>query len=188
MQITSSTNLYQPQLQDASKETKREVATDIAGHKSKQAQIDAYVAGTQNANENYNDIEDTQNSTQNYMEFSSDLRKAEGYATLVENGVNPLDIANRPSIQPIENPIDKEDLSDSQTDALRGVVTDVAGYKSTKAQIEAYAAGSAENGANPYNSYEDTQDYIQNYNDFAQQVRRSEYVNTYIQNNTSQFA
>jgi len=188
MQVSSSTNAYQYQPQDVSKDIKRENAADIAGYKSKQAQLDAYVAGTQNANENYNDMEETQNSTQNYMEFSSDLRKAQSYTILMENGVKPSDVIDRPSIQPIDSPINYDDLSEDQADALRESATSIAGYKSTKAQIDAYAAGSNQGEANPYNSSQDTQEYVQNYNDFAQQIRRSDYLNTYIQNDSSQFA
>jgi len=189
MQVSSSTNTYQYQLQDASKDAKREVATNVASYNSKQSQIDAYVAGTQNANESYNNTENSQNSTQNYMEFSSDLRKAEGYNILVDNGVNPIDINKPPltpsSIQPIDNPVDYDDLSDSQADAVRQAATGIAGYRSKEAQMETYTSSSQESEANPYSSHEDTQDYIQNYNNFSQEIRRSEYITTYIDNNTS---
>ncbi len=185
MQVSSSVNAYQYQQNQTQKplsDSQREVATGIAGHKSTQAQIDAYVSGTQNANESY---ESSQESTQNYMEFSSDLRKAEGYATLVENGVDISDLRNRPSIQPIENPLelDLEDLSEEQGDAMRQTATGVANLRSTQAQIDAYVAGaSSESSANPYSSHEATQDYVNNYNDFFQQERRGEYLNIYMQN------
>ncbi len=188
MQVSSSVNAYQYQPNQTQKplsDSQREVAAGVAGHKSTQAQIDAYISGTQNANENYENAQSSHESTQNYMEFSSDLRKAESYATLVENGVDISDLKDRPSIQPIENPLelDLEDLSQEQGDALRQTATGVAGLRSTQAQIDAYVAGaSSESSANPYSSHEVTQDYVNNYNDFSKQVRRSEYLNTYLQN------
>jgi len=188
MQVSSSINAYQyqpNQVQKPLSDSQREIVAGVAGHKSTQSQIDAYVSGTQNANENYENTQSSEKSTQNYMEFSSDLRKAEGYATLVENGVDISDLKGRPSIQPIENPLelDPEDLSQEESDALRQTATGVAGLRSTQAQIDAYVAGaSSESSANSYSSHEATQDYVNNYNDFSQQARRSEYLNAYVQN------
>lgn len=156
----------------------RENLASLAGHRSKQAQIDIYVQSTKNANEQYDNLDDNENATENYMDFSSDVRRSENYATFLENGGEPSEIIDRPSIQPIPEPIENPEN--------REALADVAVHSSTETQIDAYKAG-AQTSDDTSNDLQDTQEYVANYNDFAQEVRRSEYINTYIEN-SKQFA
>lgn len=163
----------------------RESAVGIVGQRSKQDQIEIYVESTRNANEQYEntstnaqDYSAQQDYVENYNDFAQQARRAEYYQTLVENGVTPSDldgIKNRPSTQPIPELPTQEDR-----DTLRQAAVGIAQNRSTQSQIDAYRAG-AQNNSND-NSFETTQAYVQNYTDFANQVRRSEYINTYIEN------
>jgi hypothetical protein len=187
MQVSNTETLYSTQSPQNLKQVfteelsdkSRENLANLAGHRSKQAQIDVYVQSTKNANEQYDDLYDNENATENYMDFSSDVRRSENYATFLENGGELSEILDRPSIQPIENP-------ENITDENREVLADIAGRRSTQNQIDAYKAGSQQS-SDSNNNLQDTQEYVTNYNDFAQQARRSEYINTYIEN-SKQFA
>ena len=184
MQVSSNANYaYSPEqnIQDLSqgqRDSLRQGLVAKAGKESKESQIEAYVAGTKQANETAAQYESNEEYVQNYTDFASDARQAQNYATLVENGVTLSDIPSRPSTQPIES----IPLNEDQTDALRKGVAALAGHKSTQDQIEAYQAGS-ENSNSTNVSLDDTAQYVKNYNEFATDVRRSEYLNTYIENN-----
>jgi hypothetical protein len=140
------------------------------------AQIDAYVAGTEQYNETSTNYENSNDYTQNYNEFAQNVRQANNLAILVENGVErPED----PSIEPpIAGPV-SGDLDQAQKDTLRQGIVSVAGYQSTESQIDAYKAGSAQ--AN--NAYNDTAQSIDSYNQFAADARKSEALNTYVDYN-----
>jgi len=69
--------------------------------------------------------------------------------------------------------------SQEQKNSIRESIVTVAGYQSTQAQIEAYKAGANDNNTLLYS---DTASYIQNYNDFASNIRRANAINTYIEN------
>jgi len=190
MQVNNSTTLYtytQNQTNVVEKPTQeqldkaRETIVGVAGHRSKEARIDAYVAGTKQANELYEDSKSAREATQNYTDFAADVRRSEGYSTYLNNGGEPLDLIKRDdeaSIQSIQNPIE---VTPEQTDALRQGLAGIAGYSSTQAQIDAYKAG-AQQSESSNNTYQDTQEYVTNYNNFAEQARRGEYINTYIEN------
>jgi len=184
MQVSSNANYtYSPQhnIQDLSQDQRdslRQAAVAKAGEESKEAQIEAYVAGSEQANETALQYESNEEYIQNYTDFAADARQAQNFATLVENGVGLPDIASRPSIQPIED----IPLSEDQTDTLRQGIATLAGHKSTQDQIEAYRAGS-ESTNSTNTSFEETAQYVKNYNEFAADVRRSEYLNTYVENN-----
>jgi len=152
------------------KDTLRQTAVLKAGNESKQAQLDAYVAEDTTTSSS----ESTSTYTQNYTNFAADVRQANNYATLVENGVE-LSSSDRPSTQTVPEP-----LSQDQTDALREGIVSIAGYQSNQSQIEAYKAGS-QDSAN--NQISETQQYVQNFNEAAQDVRRSESLSTYIEFN-----
>lgn len=62
----------------------RGVATGIAANQSREAQIDAYVAGS--GNENNNEQSDT---TQAYVDFASDVRRVNNIETVVNSGFEP---------------------------------------------------------------------------------------------------
>jgi len=187
MEISSSTNANYSQitnqhnnLQNATQEEKdraREVVVGAVAIDSKQSQIDAYVAGS--SQDSDTSVSTSQEEyVQNYTDFASDARQADYYSTLVENGVDPSDIIDKPSTLP---EIDPSQLDQEQKDTLRQTVVGVAGYQSTQSQIEAYKAGSGESDTS---AYSDTADYIKNYNEFASDVRRSNAINTYIENST----
>ena len=191
MQVNNSTNLYayttQTQDNTAQKPTQeqldktRETVVDVVGYRSKKAQIDAYVSGMKQANENYQDLQNTQEYTQNYTDFASDVRRAENYATYLNNAREPSDLINRPeqpSIQPIADP---QEITQDQVDTLRQGLAGIAGYQSTQDQIDAYKAGSQQSDGSD-GTYQKTQEYVTNYNEFANQARQSEYINTYIEN------
>ncbi len=193
MQVSNTTNLYGTQSQSPQNtkqvpaeelgDKSRENLASLAGHRSKQAQIDVYVQSTKNANEQYDNLNNNENATENYMDFASDVRRADNYATFLENGGEPSELTDRPSIQPISNPIkNPENLTDENREVMAGI----AGHRSTQDQIDAYKAG-AQQSSDTNNDLQDTQEYVTNYNDFAQQVRRDEYINTYIEN-SKQFA
>ena len=184
MQVSSNaTHAYSPQqnIQDLSQDQRdslRQGAVAKAGKESKESQIEAYAAGTKQANEIATQYESNEEYVQNYTDFTSDARQAQNYATLVDNGVTLSDITRRPSTLPIEN----IPLNEDQTDALRQGAVAKAGKESTESQIEAYKAGS-ENSNSTNTSINDTAQYVKNYNEFAADVRRSEYLNTYVENN-----
>jgi len=158
------------------KDTIRETAALKAGKESKEAQLDAYVAGTQQYNETeVTSSESTATYTQNYTDFAADVSRANNYATLVENGVDLSESSDNPTIQPIENP-----LSQDQTDALREGIVSIAGYQSNQDQIDAYKAGSQESANNQIS---ETQEYVQNFNEAAHDIKRSESLQTYIEFN-----
>ena len=188
MRVNSSMDLYsyktQPQDEHTQKsalqhlDKARETLVGVAKNHSTQAKIDAYVAGSKEADTHYHNLENTQEQIQNYNDFAADVRKSENYNTYLNNDGKVSELSNRDdqaSIQPIENPYE---LSDEQRDTLRQGITAIAGYKSLKEQIDAYKAGSE----NANSAHQEIRDYVTNYNKFADQVRRSEYINTYIEN------
>ena len=158
----------------------RELATGIAKKNSVEDQIEVYVTSTQNANEQYedaNEVQDTQASTENYTDFMNDLRRSDNYQTFLDNGgdfSNLAEVGHRPSIQPVP-----EDLTQDERDTLRQGVVEVAEKRSVESQIEAYRAGSENSSTG---AYQETQKHIENYNDFAKEARRSEYLNIYVEN------
>ena len=158
------------------RDTLRETAALKAGKESKEAQIEAYVAGTKQYNESSTEYESNEEYVQNYTDFASDVRRANNYATLVENGVDFSSIIERPSVQPLP---DLSDLDQDQKDTLREGIVSVAGYQSTQDQIEAYKAGSEESNSN----LNETAQYVENYNQFSADVRRNDALNTYIEYN-----
>lgn len=189
MQVSSQTGSnYSPidisqnrsdKIQDLTQEqrdTLRETAVLKAGKESKEAQIEAYVAGTKQYNESPTQYETNEDYVQNYTDFASDARRANNYATLVENGVDFSSIIERPSVQPLP---DLSDLDQDQKDTLREGIVSVAGYQSTQDQIEAYKAGSEESNSN----LNETAQYVENYNQFSADVRRNDALNTYIEYN-----
>jgi len=115
--------------------------------------------------------------TQNYTDFSKDIRQANNYATLVTNGADLSTIIDRPSVQPLSH---TDVLNQDQKGTLREGVVSIAGYQSTKSQIEAYQAGVVNSQQNSFN---ETAQYFENYNEFAADVRRSESLSTYIEYN-----
>lgn len=157
----------------------RQVVVGKAGKESKEAQLEAYVAGTQQANDTSSQTEQNSEYVQNYTDFAADVRKADNYAILVENGVDLTSIPDRPSILPIEDP---SELDQGQRDSLRQAAVGIAEKNSKEAQIEAYKAGT-EQANSSTSSFDETTQYVQNYNEFAADVRRSEYLNIYVQNN-----
>lgn len=178
--IYSDTNRLDP-TQDQ-KDKLRETAVVVADRRSTQAQIDIYTQTAKNANEQYNNSYETQQDyVENYTDFAQQNRRAEYYQTLIENSTKPSDpgdIENRPDSKPIT-----QDLTEEQRDAGRQAIVKIAEERSTQTQIDAYRAGMDDSQAQ--NDYSDTQDAIANYNDFAKQARRSEYLNIYIENSAA---
>ena len=174
------TSLNHPdKIQDLTQEqrdTLRETAALKAGKESKEAQLEAYIAGTKEYNESSTEYETNEDYIQNYTDFASDVRRANNYATLVENGVDFSNIIERPSVQPLPA---LGDLDQDQTDTLREGIVSIAGYQSTQDQIEAYKAGAKQSS----NTLNETAQYVENYNQFAADVRRSDALNTYIEYN-----
>ena len=158
------------------RDTLRETAALKAGKESKEAQIEAYVAGTKQYNESSTEYKSNEDYVQNYTDFASDVRRANNYASLVENGVDFSTISQRPSTQPS---VDISELDQDHKDTLREGVVSVAGYQSTKDQIEAYKAGAKQSNS----SFDETRQYIENYNQFASDLRRSDALNTYVEYN-----
>lgn len=154
----------------------RETAAGIAKHQSMQSQIDIYVQSSQNANEQYDESE---NNTKSYMDFAADVRKAQAYQTFLNKGGEPSELkqlGSAPETLPVQ-----ELPTAEPSDEMRGAATDIAKYKSIQSQIDAYAIGMESSNSSDYTNT--TNDYIQNYNEFAQQVRRSEYLSIYTENN-----
>ena len=144
------------------------------------AQIDAYVAGTKQYNESTSTNENSNsNYSQNYTDFAADARQANNLNILVENGVDFSSIPQQPGIEPPAVTPDPVELDQGQRDTLRQGIVNVAGYQSTQAQIDAYRAGSEQ--AN--NSYQETSQSIESYNEFAADARKSEALNTYVDYN-----
>jgi len=144
------------------------------------AQVDAYVGGTQQYNETVSTSKSSNtNYTQNYNEFAQNVRQANNLEILVENGVDGSDIPERPEIEPPTTGPVPGDVEQEQKDNLRQGIVSVAGYQSTISQIDAYKAGSAQ--AN--NSYNETAQSIESYNQFAADARKSEALNTYVDYN-----
>jgi len=137
---------------------------------SKQAQIDAYVAGTQEAAGTSDDY------VQNYTDFASDIRRSNNYATLVENGVDFSSIKERAEPKALS---DIASLDQDQKDTLREGLVSVAGYQSTQDQIEAYKVGAEQSSS----SFDETAEYVQNYNESVAELRRDQALNTYIEYN-----
>jgi len=152
------------------RDTLRETTALKAKKESKEAQIEAYVAGSQQSNESSNQNDDY---VQNYTDFAADVRRANSYTTLVENGVDISDIKEREDLP------DPSDLDQDQKDSLREGVASFAGQQSTQDKIDAYKAGSEQSSSIFY----ETQQSVQNYNEFAADVRRSNGLNTYIEYN-----
>jgi len=164
--------------QDLSSEQKA-LATVKVKSDSVNAQIDAYVAGTEQYNQTTSNYDSGNDYTQNYNEFAQNVRQANNLAIAVENGVDFSDLPEEPSIEPpIAGPV-PGDLDQAQKDTLHQGVVSVAGYQSTQSQIDAYKAGSAQ--AN--NEYNDTAQSIESYNQFAADARKSEALNTYVDYN-----
>ena len=189
MQVSSQTGAnYSPidisqnrpdKVQDLSQEerdTLRQTAALKAGKESTEAQIEAYIAGTQQYNETSSEYSSNEDYVQNYTDFASDVRQANNYASLVENGVDLSTVIDRGTIQPLPNP---SELNQDQKDTLREGIVSAAGYQSTQDQIEAYKAGLEQSNT----SFDETAQYVENYNEFAAEARRSESLNTYIDYN-----
>jgi len=181
MQVSGSQNYNYSPVQGAHKpqdltQEQKELAFVKVKSDSVNAQVDAYAAGTQQANETTSSYKNSTDYTQNYNEFAQGVRQANNLATLVENGVKPSEIPEEPSIEP---PIASPTLDQGQKDTLREGVVSVAGYQSTQSQIDAYKAGSAQ--AN--NAYNNTAQSIESYNQFAADARKSEALNTYVDYN-----
>lgn len=175
--ITNSQRNPQDLTQDQ-RDSIRQVAVERAGQQSKEAQIEAYVAGTEQANETAQ-YESSEAYVQNYTDFASDVRRAENYATLVENGIDASSLSERPGTLPVQDPVQ---IDQEQRDSIRQVLVAEAGQESKEAQIEAYAAGTEEAIVSE-SPLDETAQYVQNYNEFAADVRRSESLNIYVQNN-----
>ena len=184
MQVLSNASYtYSPEsnIKDLSQDQRDSIRQSMvykAAEKSKESQVEAYVAGTKQANDAIIQNASNEEYVQDYTEFATNARKAQNYATLVENGINIFDIKNQQSIQPIEN----ISLNEEQADTLGQGLVGLAGYKSTQDKIEAYQAGSLESSTRT-ESINDTAQYVKNYNEFAADARRSSYLNTYIENN-----
>lgn len=184
MQVNNSTSVeYYRAMQKSGIENiqpSREAVAGIAKYQSMQSQIDIYVQSSQNANEQY---DDSDSNTKAYMDFASDVRRAQAYQTFLVNGGEPSELKGlKENIDTL--PAEKMPPSES-SDEMRGAATDVAKYKSIQSQIDMYAKGMESSNSSDYTNT--TDDYIRNYNDFAQQARRSEYLSVYI-NNSSLYA
>jgi len=183
MQVNSSyTSSYSPDTNTPRQEQRdemRQAAAGIAKKNSVEDQIAIYAKTTQNANAQYedtNEVQDAQSYTENYTDFMKDVRRSENYQTYLDNGGDlsgSEGVAERPSTQPVE-----EELTQEERDTLRQSAVGIAEKRSVESQIEAYKAGSE----NSTSTYEETQAYVQNYNDFAKEARRSEYLNIYVEN------
>lgn len=177
----SSVNTYNPyaKVQNQEQENNlRQFTTGIAKKNSVEDQIEIYAKTTQNANEQYKNTNEV-NSTQNeyYNEFMQDVQKTQNYETYLNNGGDISkfqDIKNYPSVQPLP-----KDLTEEQRDMLRQTATDLAKRNSIESQIDAYKIGSDTSTSD----YIETQSYVQNYNDFAKDARRAEYLNIYMSSN-----
>lgn len=170
------TSVNRPEKNQDQRDELRQTAALKAGKDSKEAQLEAYVAGTKQYNETSSELENSDDYIQNYNDFASEIRQANNYATLVENGVEPSSILNRGTIEPLPNP---SELDPGQKDTLREGIVSVAGYESTQSQIEAYEAGTQQSN----NSFNETAQYVEDYNQFAQEIRRNDALNTYIEFN-----
>ncbi|MEA3372675.1 MAG: hypothetical protein U9Q62_03175 [Campylobacterota bacterium] len=98
-----------------------------------------------------------------------------------ETGTSPFSVPQTQRRTPEQLQPPEQELSEEQRDTVREGIAGVAGYRSTQAQIEAYAAG-AQQANNTSSAYEDTAAYIENYNNFAADLRRSDAINTYVDN------
>ena len=178
MQVGNSSNSYvntYPKREQLTQD-QRDFAADVVKRNSVQQQIDIYAETTKNANEQYdNSTNDPQDQSAAYVEFSQEVRRADSYQTFLDNGGDPsalTTLRDRPATLPAG------ELTDDQRDTFRESAADIARRSSVNAQIDAYRAGaqtSPESGMT-------AQESVQNYNEFAQQLRRSEYINTYVQN------
>ena len=172
--VTNTQNKPQD-LSQEQRDTVRQTLVGVAGHKSKEAQIDAYVQGSKSSSE------DGSSSTysENYTDFAADVRKSDNLTILVENGVELSSKPERPSTLPVQDP---SELDQDQRDDIRQVAVGIAGHNSKEAQLEAYKAGT-EQASSSNDELADTAQYVKNYNEFAADVRRSEYLNIYTENN-----
>jgi len=173
----SNTQRNPQDLTQDERDSVRQATVAKAGKESQEAQIEAYVAGTKQANETTQN-ESNEDYVQDYTEFASDLRRAENYASLVENGVDASSITDRPSTLPVQDP---SQLDQEQRDSVREAAVAQAGQESKEAQLEAYKAGTEQAASSAI--LDETAQYVENYNEFAADVRRSEYLNTYVENN-----
>jgi len=149
MEVSNSLNIYSNQ------QIKRETAADIAGHKSKQDQINAYVQGSNNTQ-----VSTENNSTKAYVEFSEDVRKADAYETFIENDFKPSEQKEEEgSIHSISKPFNE---------AVESVVKDVNLFK-TKDSDDI--------------SFKTATESIKDYNDLITKLKRPEQIKTYQENN-----
>jgi hypothetical protein len=178
MEVGNSLNSYLNTYtkRDELTQEQRDFSADVVKRNSVQKQIDIYTETTKNANEQYdNSTDEQQNQSAAYVEFSQDVRRADNYQTFLDNGGEPSALEafrDRPTTLPAQ------ELTEQQRDTFRESAADIAKRNSVNAQIEAYRAGAQ----NAPDSGATAQESVQNYNEFAQQARRSEYINTYIQN------
>ncbi len=98
-----------------------------------------------------------------------------------QSGSSPFTIEQPKNIEQEQRKELVQERTQGQRDTLRESAVDLAGYRSTKAQVEAYAAGTKQ--IDTQNStYAKTNAYVENYNQFSADVRRSNAINSYVDN------
>jgi len=182
MQVSSHSNIQQnriPEMTQEQRDNARGLATDVAAKNSKEAQIEMYVKGSQQASDDFSYSNNSDYIT-DYTDFAKDVQRSNNYQTIVENdGLEniPRDGA---TIQPVNSSI--PEMSQEQKDSARETLVGVVANNSQKSQIEAYAAGAQNTNSDESSSMSSMEESIQNYNEFAAAARRSQNINIYIQN------
>lgn len=112
----------------------REIAAGVASQRSTNAQIDAYVAGAQ-SNTSTTDETDT---VQDYTDLAADIRRANGFETIVQN----RDDDTRPEGPPSTSP--REEPDDPSTQQLQETANDTTSIERSQRdeQISIYAQNS----------------------------------------------
>ncbi|MEA1918119.1 MAG: hypothetical protein U9N42_11415 [Campylobacterota bacterium] len=152
MQVSGSTNYQSYQTLNQQNSTpNREVQAGIVEHKVQQNKIDAYKLGMENSNTDENN-----GATKAYMDFSKDVQRSNNYNEFVDNGGNPADLQDRPTIQ------------DNNSIVANN------GYQSTLSQISSYTVGNSE--------FSQAIDNVKNFNEFAQNANKQNAINAYVAN------
>jgi len=82
----------------------RVAVTDVASSRSTQAQIDAYVAGSEDETTSSSS---EASQTQDYVNFASDVRRANSYETFIDARETSSDVSTRPTLPVEPTPLER---------------------------------------------------------------------------------
>ena len=98
-------NNQRPQNPQDLTQDQREVITGLAENKTTNDKIDAYVQGTQDANEVYDKAsgESSESATQAYVDFSKDVQRSNNLNTAVDSGADFSSIFKEEESSPLSS-------------------------------------------------------------------------------------